>query len=284
MSGSKEILKLSHDWAQGLTSLVRSGDITAIIMGGYPIVKYEMEVNNKSLDEAMEIFKNQTYKAQQSPMLSGMSEWQKNKNPFARLFLVFRNTSNQYLRKQVDAIISYNNGDIDKVQLGKILTIYGVIQPTLWVAMGYAISNSISLLSKIMSGGGDDDKEKNIIEDIFNEIVLSPFKSLAIVESLVQLAIRRAQKKPQWKIYSLPLLDDIADSISKAGKKNISFWDYLDIAAGIIEPAKGLPIKTWSRYGKKIVGDGKKTKKRKVRRLIKKRTKMKSQKRMVKKR
>ena len=284
MSGSKEILKLSHDWAQGLTSLVRSGDITAIIMGGYPIVKYEMEVNNKSLDEAMEIFKNQTYKAQQSPMLSGMSEWQKNKNPFARLFLVFRNTSNQYLRKQVDAIVSYNNGDIDKVQLGKILTIYGVIQPTLWVAMGYAISNSISLLSKIMSGGGDDDKEKNIIEDIFNEIVLSPFKSLAIVESLVQLAIRRAQKKPQWKIYSLPLLDDIADSISKAGKKNISFWDYLDIAAGIIEPAKGLPIKTWSRYGKKIIGDGKKTKKRKVRRLIKKRTKMKSQKRMVKKR
>jgi hypothetical protein len=213
-----------------------------------------------------------------------MSEWQKSKNPFARLFLVFRNTSNQYLRKQVDAIISYNNGDIDKVQLGKILTIYGVIQPTLWVAMGYAMSNSISLLSKIMSGGGDDDKEKNIIEDIFNEIVLSPFKSLAIVESLVQLAIRRAQKKPQWKIYSLPLLDDIADSISKAGKKNISFWDYLDIAAGIIEPAKGLPIKTWSRYGEKIIGDGNNTKKRKVRRLIKKRTKMKSKKRMVKKR
>lgn len=284
MSGSKEILKLSHDWAQGLTSLVRSGDITAIIMGGYPLVKYEMEVNGKSLDEAMEIFKNQTYKAQQSPMLSGLSEWQKNKNPFARLFLVFRNTSNQYLRKQVDAIISYNNGDIDKVQLGKVLAIYGVIQPTLWVSMGYAINNSISLLSKIMSGGGDDNKEKNMIEDVFNEIVLSPFKSLAIVESLVNLAIRRAQGKPQWKIYSLPLLDDVSDSISKVFKKNLSLWDYLDIAGGIIEPTKGLPIKTWSRYGKKIIGDGNNTKKRKVRRLIKKKTKMKSKKRMVKKR
>jgi hypothetical protein len=111
IEGAEKLNTTWSSWTKFLTSLGRVGDITAIIYGGFPLVKSEL-AKGKTMKESIETFEKATLKAQQSGLSSSLSQFQNSRNPFARLFLAFKNTANQYFRKMGDAIISFQNGDI----------------------------------------------------------------------------------------------------------------------------------------------------------------------------
>jgi len=247
IEGAQKLNRKWGNWTTFLTSLVRSGDITAIIYGGYPLVQSEL-AKGKTLKQAMEIFEKATLKAQQSGLSSSLSQFQNSRNPFARLFLAFKNTANQYFRKMVDASISYSNQDIPLSQYSKTMFIYAVIQPILYVLAGF-------LTKQIFKGFRDIEEEaENLIKEIFSQFVIHPINAIPILDDIALYAMRRATGQKAWRVMNMPFLDDLSEGIQKLNKEEITAEDYLIAIAAVLEPGTGLPLKTIIRYNKYIQG------------------------------
>jgi len=245
-----------------LTSLVRAGDITAIVFGGYPMVKAAL-AKGKSMKESISTFETATLKAQQSGLSSGLSQFQNSKNPLTRLFLAFKNTSNQYFRKMADSVISYQNGDITLVQFAKTMTIYAVIQPIMYASAGYATKAAFGLLGQL-AGLRDEDPEEDktkLIDEIMIQLAVSPVNAIPLLDDVVNTVARKLVGKKIYKVFSTPLLDDLETGLGIIRKKSITGKDYLRIATSILEPTTSLPIGTGKRYFDILTGA--KTKKKK---------------------
>jgi hypothetical protein len=209
-----------------------------------------------SKEQAFKEFENLTLKSQQSGLTTGLSKFQNAGagNPFARLVLAFKNTANQYFRKQADAIISYSNGDIDKKQLIKTLSIYGVIQPALYASM------SATILVNLAKGLMDDDLEK-VMGDIGSEILLqigvSPTNAVPLLNDLTKYAINNAQgrQKNKMRVLSLPMITDVQDAWIGITKENADAEDYFKALSFGVEATTSLPIGTASRWLDELKGD-----------------------------
>ena len=264
ISGAEKINATWGSYTKFLTSLVRTGDITAIIYGGYPLVKAEV-AKGKTLKEAIRTFEKATLKAQQSGLASSRSEFQNSRNPFTRLFLAFKNTSNQYFRKMVDAVISYQNKDISVEQFAKTMTIYAVIQPILYVLAGFATVQAIKALGKLLRGDAPEDWEKlgeELADDVITQLAVSPVNAVPILDDIVTFAMRKATGQKIYKVFSTPLFDDMETGIRKLGKKEITAKDWLTIMSSILEPTTALPAKTPIRYYRYLMGNDKESRKR----------------------
>lgn len=256
VDGASKISLVKYSWTKGLTAFSRAGDITAIIYGGYARVKYEME-NGKTMDEAFRIFEKATLKAQQSPLASGRSQWQNNSNSIARMALAFKNTANQYLRKQVDAIISYQNGDISAKQLVKTTIIYSVINPILYAAAGIATKELLKGIGYALFGAIHDEEADvdSILMDIMTNILTSPFMAIPVIDDLSVYALKKATDQQIWKIFSTPILTDIETGVRELGKDYVSLVDYFDSFGVGAEVTTGAPVKTIIRMYKYLTGD-----------------------------
>ena len=253
--------KLNLNWGsytKFLSSLARTGDITAIVYGGYPVIKAEL-AKGKSIAEAVKVFEQASLKAQQSGLASSISEFQNSKNPFARLFLAFKNTSNQYFRKMVDSVISFQNGDIDTGQLAKTMSIYAIIQPILFAAAGFAVKEGFKLAGKLVRGEDEDWEDFNdrLLNAIMIQLAVSPFNAIPVIDDIVNYAARKVTGAKAYKVMSTPFLDDIDLAISKLSKKEITAGDYLIATTAILEPITAAPIRTGIRiyeqlFGKKV--------------------------------
>ena len=264
ISGAEKINATWGSYTKFLTAMVRTGDITAIIYGGYPLVKAEV-AKGKTLKEAIRTFEKATLKAQQSGLASSRSEFQNSKNPFTRLFLAFKNTSNQYFRKMVDAVISYQNKDISVEQFAKTMTIYAVIQPILYVLAGFATVQAIKALGKLLRGDAPEDWEKlgeELADDVITQLAVSPVNAVPILDDIVTFAMRKATGQKIYKVFSTPLFDDMETGIRKLGKKEITAKDWLTIMSSILEPTTALPAKTPIRYYRYLMGNDKKSRRR----------------------
>lgn len=253
LRGAESVNKNMGEWSRFLSSWVRAGDITAIVFGGYPVVQYHIS-QGKSVEEAVKIFENQTLKAQQSGLSSGLSQFQNSKNPLSRLFLAFKNTPTQYFRKNIDAIISYANGDISRKQLAKVIGIYSFIQPALYAFVGKAMLSMYVSLGDIIQGEeGDDEFFAESFDAILMQIAISPFSAMPIIEDLVEYALRTATDKPTWKIFSFPFFEDFEQGIKTLSKDDKGAIDFLEIIGSFVEPLTGAPIKTPTRILNKIL-------------------------------
>lgn len=266
IKGAESISVNKKNWTKFLTSLVRAGDISAIVYGGFPLIQSEL-AKGKSMQEAIDTFEKATLKAQQSGLSSSISQFQNSKNPFARLFLAFKNTSNQYFRKMVDSVISYQNGDISLEQFAKTMSIYAVIQPILYVSAGFATKAAFSLLGRVV-GLREDDKDfedllEKFLNDIMIQLIVSPVNAMPIIDDVVRTAARKLSNQRIYKVFSTPLFDDLEKGVRALAKKEVDGKDYLDATVSVLEPTTALPAATAIRYyeiltGKKI---GKKEKK-----------------------
>ncbi len=250
MNEAEKVGKLKNNWAKAMTSLVRMGDVGAIIYGGYPIIKSEL-AKHGNLKKAVAKFELATLQAQQSGLASSRSQFQNSKNPFARLLLAFKNTSNQYLRKQADSIISYSNGDISAKQLAKTLAIYSIIQPALY-------GGSTIIMSSLLYNGFDDDEEWGI--KLFTYIATNPFMAIPLIDDLATAAIRKATGQKIWKVFGTPMFDDFENAARKLTKKDVSIFDVLESVGVIGEVSIGAPVKTYTRIIQRLTGTGKKKK------------------------
>lgn len=249
IKGAESIGVNKASYVKALTSLVRSGDITAIIFGGYPLAK----------TQGFKAFESATLKGQQSGLSSSISQFQNSKNPFTRLFLAFKNTSNQYFRKQVDAIISYQNKDISAAQLAKTTLIYSVIQPIAYVSAGTVTREVTGALGRAIFGRSDEEdieeKAEKLMNDIMTQLVVSPVNSIPLLNDLVKTAMRKATGQKIYNVLSIPWLDDIEKAMRKFTKKEVTFADYLEIAGAVLEPTTALPAATAIRYYKILTGN-----------------------------
>jgi hypothetical protein len=256
LEGAKSISKNKYSWTKGLSAWVRAGDISAIIYGGYPYVKY-LESQGMSKQEAFRKFKEATLKAQQSGLSSGRSQWQNNNNATARLLLAFKNTANQYFRKQVDAIISYQNGDISAEQLFKTTMIYSVINPILYAATGKAVAMGMKSLGTLLFGAVHDDEEdaESFLMDLLIQVLVNPFNAIPLLDDLSMFAAREMADKPTWKVFSTPVIDDIETGARNMAKDYITLEDYFETFGTVGEVLTGAPIKSALRYYKYLTGE-----------------------------
>jgi len=240
-------------WVNALTSFVRAGDIGAIIYGGYPVIQSEL-AKHGDMKKAIDVLETATPKSQQSGLSSSLSQFQNSKNPFIRLFLAFKNTSTQYLRKQADAIISHLNGDISTKQLAKTLLIYSVIQPAMYGAAGVIVRN-------VIFDSGDEDKEffDELFAGIMDALIMNPFNAIPILDDIVYAAIRaKLRDKPVWEVISIPMISDLGKATRKLLKKDVAFEDVMSFMGTFAEPITGAPVSTFKRLFKRFLGKEKK--------------------------
>jgi len=269
LEGAKTISVNRHNWTKFLTSLVRSGDITAIVYGGHPLIKSEL-AKHGDMKKAINVFRQATLRSQQSGLASSVSQFQNSRNPFTRLFLAFKNTSNQYFRKMADAVISYQNGDISLEQFAKTMTIYAVIQPILYVSAGYATKIAFGALGSLV-GLRDDDEDfeellEKFIDDVMVQLIVSPVNSIPLINDAVRAAGRKATGQKVYQFLSIPWLDDLERAGRAMLKTEVTGSDYLKMMSAILEPTTALPVGSGIRYyeiltGKKISGQKKSGKK-----------------------
>ncbi len=268
IKGAESISVNKKNWTKMLTSLVRAGDVTAIVYGGFPLIKSEL-AKGKSMQEAIDVFEKATLKSQQSGLSASTSQFQNSTNPFTRLFLAFKNTSNQYFRKMADSIISFQNGDITVAQFAKTMTIYAVIQPILYVSAGFGTKIAFSFLGRLFGLRGDEEDFDEIMEKFFNDImiqmIVGPVNAIPIINDAVRAAARKATGQKVYQFLSIPWLDDLEKAGRAMLKENVAGNDYLKMMSAILEPATSLPIATPIRYfeiltGKKIAGKKKQVK------------------------
>jgi hypothetical protein len=228
-----------------LTTPTRVGDILPIVYGGYAFVKTKMS-EGMSQKEAFEEFQKETLHSQQSGVTSSLSHFQNSSNPFAKTLLRFKNTINQYIRKQGDAILNYRNGDISKEQLAKITIIYSVLNPMLYITSGWAVIQGF----KGIFGTDDDDKEEKLIQDIFMQIAINPFEAIPIIDGIAQYTYRSIAGMDKYNVMSTPMLDDIESAMRKMTKKEPTINDYIEAMSKLQEPMTSVPTDQILRYFK----------------------------------
>ncbi len=263
--GAEQMGEAWADWQKFLSSLVRGGDITAIIYGGAPFVRSEIAKNKAqgmsdkgALSAAFETFKQVTLQGQQSGLASSRSQFQNSRNAFARLYLAFKNTPNQYFRKMVDASISVSNGDISKAQFAKTMTIYAVIQPTLYASAGVLVNEGYKRLGDLLTGDDDSDNEElqeDLAEAILLQLAISPVSAIPLFNDIANFVARKQMGLRTWKVFSFPLIDDIASGIRSVNKKRVGALDYLNAAGSVLEVTTATPVKTYLRIFKKMFVD-----------------------------
>lgn len=235
---------LKKDYFTQITTLgVRTGDVAAIIYGGYPMVM-ELQRQGMSEKEAFEAFHEKTLRSQQASVRSSRSLFQNNNNALVKLFFRFKNTLNQYARKQGDAIVDYANKDISAKQLAKITTIYSVLNPMLYVLLGNAVMQGF----KGIFGGGDDD-DNDLWGDMMEQIAIHPFQAIPVIDQMAKYAYRRTTDRPTYgEVMQLPLLSDLYSALKRITKKDISFEDFLRAMSIFQEPVTGIPTEVIRRY------------------------------------
>ena len=253
MQGAEQLNVTWGNYTKFLSSLARYGDITAIIYGGYPVVKAEL-AKGKSMQEAIKTFERATLKAQQSGLGSSISQFQNSRNPFARLFLAFKNTSNQYFRKMVDAVISFQNGDISGSQFAKTMTIYAVIQPTLYAASGFLLKQAYKEIGQLARGiDRDDEILKGLALEIITQMAVSLVNAIPVIDDVAMFATRKLTGQKVYQVFSTPLFDELEKAGRKLAKEQVEAKDYLEATASILEPVTALPINVYLRIYKYLM-------------------------------
>lgn len=264
LKGAKMIGKGKQSWTKGLSSWVRAGDISAIIYGGYPYVQHQIKLNKaKGMSDkaatkaAFKSFKVASLKSQQSGLSSGLSQFQNKRGAPYRLLLAFKNTANQYFRKQIDAIMQYQNGDISAKQLAKVTTIYSIINPMVFAGSGVLVKGALKGIGSMFGAYHDDDEDfvAEITSAMLMQMLINPYQVVPVLDDMTNFAARRAFGKPAWKVMSTPVLDDLSVAMQKLTKDDITFLDYMDSFGTIGEISTGLPIKTISRTAGYLIGD-----------------------------
>jgi len=228
------------NWAMGLSAMVRAGDISAIIYGGKPYVDHLISTG-MSKERAFEEFEKATLRAQQAGLNSSLSEFQKKKG-FYRMMLAFKNTPAQYLRKMGDATISWRNGDISGEQYAKTMTIYGVIQPILYVMAGFAVKEGLKKLGSIVRGDDRDTEWGELGDDIIMQLIVNPVTAVPFLSGFARYFIRKKMGKKAYNMTSLPMISDLETVVRKLGKEEITFDDWVTIAGTASEITTSAPI------------------------------------------
>ena len=229
----------------------RLGDKASLIFGGYPYMKYLLEVKGLSQQEAARVFEKQATRTLQSSLRVHLSQGQANADSFgARVFLVFRNQQLQYVRKVVDAYVQFKNGEISRSQFAKTAFIYLILNPMVYTALG------------IGWFAADDDDWEEDLKNLLTSPVSQFFGAYPFGEGVAGFFIDNAAslvnegKLTAPRQMGLPMFDDITRDVAKAVKTvNADEVDTMEFVNVFMAAAKytGLPTQSVMNMGGGLV-------------------------------
>ena len=121
------------------TFFIRGGDALANSYGSWIYIEY-LKKQGKTEQEAFDMAIDRTENSQQSSLAITQANFQNAaKKSHVSVLTAFTNTSNQYLRKVVNAIIDYNNGEIKGDELSKKIGLYVFINGWLYGLLTYGL-------------------------------------------------------------------------------------------------------------------------------------------------
>ena len=232
---------------RALSSFVRYADYASVVWGGYPRLKFLLEEKNpdgtrkRTKEAAARQFMVETQETMQANSSSSLSAWQRSKG-MAKLFTIFKNQQNQYVRKIFEAFSEYGRGEISRGKMIKQVVNFAVVQSALFAVFRYSVKFALGLT-------GDDD---DIKDDIFESVALGNFDILPFISDIASQELRRVQGKNTIGGVSVLGVDDIYKSFALLHKKKAWDWhDYAQIISPFIEMTSGLPVAQYNRYLKK---------------------------------
>jgi hypothetical protein len=159
------------------------------------------------------------------------------------MFLAFKNTQHQYLRKLADALINYERGEISSQQMAKTVLNYAVVQTSL-----YVIAKNITKAALGLSGDDDD-----LTDGVIEQILVGSLDAIPILSDLLRYTYKRLTKQYAGGIVNMPGVDDIEKAINKLAKDKKDVYDYIDIISPLIEGTTSLPIQRFKGMLKKYI-------------------------------
>ena len=229
----------------------RLGDKASLIFGGYPYMKYLLEVEGLSQQEAARVFEKQATRTLQSSLRVHLSQGQANADSFgARLFLVFKNQQLQYVRKVVDAYVQFKNGEISQSKFAKTAFIYLILNPMVYTA-----------LTQGWFAADDDDREEDL-KNLLTSPVSQFFGAYPFGEGVAGFFVDNAAslvsegKLTAPRQMGLPMFDDITRDVAKAVKTvNADEVDTMEFINVFLAAAKltGLPTQSVMNMGGGLV-------------------------------
>ena len=229
----------------------RLGDKASLIFGGYPYMKYLLEVEGLSQQEAARVFEKQATRTLQSSLRVHLSQGQANADSFgARLFLVFKNQQLQYVRKVVDAYVQFKNGEISQSKFAKTAFIYLILNPMVYTA-----------LTQGWFAADDDDREEDL-KNLLTSPVSQFFGAYPFGEGVAGFFVDNAAslvsegKLTAPRQMGLPMFDDITRDVAKGVKTvNADEVDTMEFINVFLAVAKytGLPTQSVMNMGGGLV-------------------------------
>lgn len=211
---------------------VQVGDQAAILVGGWPVYKYNYDQNIKAgmgkkeaQEKAIAKFEKTTKLAQQSAYLSDLSAFQR-MGSIAKLFSMFKTSPNQYFRKELSAIRGALTGRMPLKQAAKTLAIYHFVLP---------------MFFQFISDGFEWDWEEQK-----RAMITGSLNGMFIVGDGFDAIVRGALGLKVWEVET-PIVstkDDVIKAITSVDWNDITTEDLLDAADGLLSAtgkATGIP-------------------------------------------
>ena len=235
----------------------RMGDKASLIYGGYPYLRYLIEEKGMTPEAAARAFEKQAVRSMQSSLKANTSMSQANADNLpVRLVLAFKNQQMQYLRKVADSYVQWKNKEISTKQFGKVLLLYIVLNPTVYVLL-------------TLGWFADDEEERK--KDLFRLLTAPLTQTLdaypvagAAMEFALESLYRVLQEEDLARPQSigLPMVNDfyrdIGDVVSKINEGDAETMDFM---MAFLDFAKyfGVPVGTLANTvgGVKDIATGK---------------------------
>ena len=232
--------KAKYNIVQALTSFVRTGDIGAIIYGGYPRLKQLLETMPR--EEAVKQFEKETLRGQQASVTASKSAFQQRKG-MTRVFTSFRNFQYQAVRKIVDSVYGYMNGEVSAVQAGKTIALYALYSP-----IAYELFRQLGNMLFVGKKAFDDIGEK-----VFNTILMQELSIVPVINDIINYAIKKYLGQYAKSGITTVGIDDLFRAVDKAYKNDKDIYDYGEIVSPFIEMITGAPSQRIISTTKKVL-------------------------------
>lgn len=235
-----------------LSRLVRTGDVGAIVYGGYPRLKFLIEEKDsagnlvRTHDEAVNTFIKESEETQQSATNAAQSNWQRTGK--TKVFAMYKTSQIQYFRRVANAYNQMSRGEITRGQFIKTTAIF-----TAQMAIGYKLMGD--LLSAALFGWDDDKDFVDELGELAGAIITQAFDAWGAIGYFVNQGFGVMTGQKRQAELSLVGYSDILQTINNANKikngkaGNAYFW--VQTIAPLVEGTTGAPVSRYNRVLKK---------------------------------
>lgn len=235
-----------------LSRLVRTGDIGAIIYGGYPRLKFLIEETDaagkpvRTHEQAVEQFIKESEETQQSATNASQSNWQRVGK--TKVFAMYKTSQIQYFRKIANAYNMMKRGEITRGQFNKTVAIFSAQMAICYKLMG-------DLLSAALYGWDDDKDAVDELGELAGAVITQGLDAWGALGWLSNQAFSAFTGQKRQADLSIVGISDVLQTINNTNKivhgKSGDTYFWVQTIAPLIEGTTGAPVSRYNRVLKK---------------------------------